>query len=346
MSDPRLPSSPRRRVALGLALLGCGLGHFYAGLPRRALGWCCWTFAGLLALAAALPSLGSAIGWRAAFFVFVVFGLTAWAGPMVDLARLRMRDLVARPVWQVVLLWLGLLLAASAVRHIVRVFLVEAFKVPTGSMTPTVLLGDHILVDKRVYRTRAPRRGEVMVFASPERPEVDFVKRVIALPGDKLEMKEGHPFLNGWAVPHCKAGSFTFPAEGDDAASTGDVEVEFLDGHAYLTFYDADGESFTRSQGPYEVDANEAWVLGDNRNKSADSRTWYGGEGGGVPRRLVKGRALFTWLNTSKDHLDVSRTGVSLTQPQLPAAMQALEAAFAHCLETAPPYDQTVPPKP
>ncbi|MCU0658856.1 MAG: signal peptidase I, partial [Polyangiaceae bacterium] len=102
---------------------------------------------------------------------------------------------------------------AVAVALLLRVFLVEAFKIPSGSMIPTLQVGDHIFVNKLAYgplvpwaRTRLfprmpPRRGDVIVFEFPENREQDFIKRVIAIPGDKLEVRDSHPYLNGWRVP-------------------------------------------------------------------------------------------------------------------------------------------------
>src|SRR5207249_5880382 len=95
----------------------------------------------------------------------------------------------------------------------IRTFIVQAFKIPSGSMIPTLQVGDHIFVNKftygpaipwtkkRFWTAMPPRRGDVMVFAFPEHPEQDFIKRVIVIPGDKLEAKNGHPWINGWEVP-------------------------------------------------------------------------------------------------------------------------------------------------
>ena len=110
----------------------------------------------------------------------------------------------------------------SACAMALRAFVVEAFKIPSGSMIPTLQVGDHIFVNKftygpaipwthkRVWNGMPPSRGDVMVFAFPEHPEQDFIKRVIAVPGDRLEARGGHPIINGWEVPSCRVGPYNY----------------------------------------------------------------------------------------------------------------------------------------
>ena len=121
----------------------------------------------------------------------------------------------------------GLVVFVGA-RVLARARVVEAFKIPAGSMIPTLLVGDHIFVDKLVYRGRGPRRGEVMVFAFPENPRQDFIKRVIALPGDRLEVRDDQLVLNGAGVPRCAVGPWSYD---DDVGQrhTGRLELERLD---------------------------------------------------------------------------------------------------------------------
>jgi signal peptidase I len=157
-------------------------------------------------------------------------------------------------------------------------------------MQPALLVGDHIMADKLVLKSRRPKRGEAIIFEFPERPEQDYVMRVIALAGDKLEVNDGHPWLNGWEVPHCVVGKAMMPAPHGKQWS-GKLHVEYLDGEAYLAFFD-EKAALGEVQGPYVVADNEVWVLGDNRNNSNDSRLWFGRRGGGVPLNNVKARAL------------------------------------------------------
>ncbi|HVH45708.1 MAG TPA: signal peptidase I [Labilithrix sp.] len=254
------------------------------------------------------------------------------------------------------------ILVAIAVAMALRAFVVEAFKIPSGSMIPTLQVGDHIFVNKftygpaipwthsRVWSHLPPERGDVIVFAYPERPEQDFIKRVIAIPGDKLEARGGHPIINGWEVPSCPAGTYTYTEQQDGARHEGEVFVEFLEDEAYLTLYDHQSLS-TDYQGPYYVKPNEAWVMGDNRNNSHDSRMWFGGTGGGVPFENVKGRALFVWLSVSET-IDWSRMFAPVMGrppshgplPGMNPALKALEGPVEKCLRDRPPLDKTRPP--
>jgi len=256
--------------------------------------------------------------------------------------------------------YLESILVAIAVAMALRAFVVEAFKIPSGSMIPTLQVGDHIFVNKftygpaipwthkRVWTHMPPDRGDVMVFAFPEKPEQDFIKRVIAVPGDKLEARSGHPIINGWEVPSCFVGVYSYnESESVLPRHEGDLYVEFLEDEAYLTLYDHASGGFPEYQGPYYVKPNEAYVMGDNRNNSHDSRMWWGGQGGGVPFENIKGRALFVWLSVAENGVDFSRLGAPVMgRPRLPGAMKALEPALDKCLKERPPVEKTTPPRP
>jgi signal peptidase I len=251
------------------------------------------------------------------------------------------------------------ILMATLVAFGLRAFVVEAFKIPSGSMIPTLQVGDHIFVNKfsygpaipwthkRVWQNMPPKRGDVMVFAYPEHPDQDFIKRVIAVPGDKLEAKNGHPVINGWEVPYCKVGTYAYTdADSLSTRHEGELDVEYLGDEAYLTFYDRAQGMFPEYQGPYYAKAGEAWVMGDNRNNSHDSRMWFGGQGGGVPFENIKGRALFVWLSVSDSGMDWSRLGAPVMgRPRLPPAMKAaLQGPLDKCLTDRPPLEKTTPP--
>ena len=345
VSEERKPS---RAVAIALAVLaGAGVGHFYIGAWRRALAWTATILVLAIATTVGLPSIGEAYGYRLAFAALLFPLVLGAAGPALDLLTIdRTRFRRIAPV-NVLLFWMAVTAVAVSFRLALRGMFVEAFKIPSASMTPSLLVGDHFFIDRHVYKTRAPDRGEVVVFALPDKPTVDYVKRVIAVPGDQLEVHDGHPWLNGWEVPHCNVGRASFSAGAGDASEEhrGDVEVEYLDGHAYLTFYETIESRMGDRFGPVTARGEDSWVLGDNRNNSFDSRL-FGGTGTGVSKDLVRGRVLFTWINVQDGRADYARVGLSSSTPELPRSMASLAPGLASCLAKRPSYEKTVPPPP
>ena len=215
--------------------------------------------------------------------------------------RSRWRPL--RAVWE----WAKSMTTALVLFFLVRSFVVEAFKIPTGSMESTLLVGDFLLVNKMVYgaevpftRTRlpamhAPERGEVIVFRWPEDPAVDFVKRVVGLPGDTLSMFDGVLQRNGAPLrePYI---SHTEP--GSDP-----VAEEFRWQQPFLV-RPAKGapppyHPSRNNWGPLVVPPKHLFVLGDNRDSSLDSRYW-----GFVPDSMVKGRPIMVYFSYAPDSAD------------------------------------------
>jgi signal peptidase I len=248
---------------------------------------------------------------------------------------------------------------AIGVALLLRAFVIEAFKIPSGSMLPTLQIQDHIFVNKlaygpqipftsfRLWSSLPPKRGDVIVFVYPDSPtdapSQDYIKRAIALPGDTLVVKDGHPIINGWRVPSCRVGEYSYH-EGTANKKHGELYMEFLGEVSYLTLFEEGGRGDTQ-QGPYNVKAGETWVLGDNRNNSSDSRAWYNGRGGGVPDANLKGRALFVWWGDPLgDRLFVSVMGT----PRVPSADADAKtvAGIERCLKQRPPVSETTPPPP
>jgi len=276
---------------------------------------------------------------------------------------------------------------AVAVALLLRAFVVEAFKIPSRSMVPTLAVGDHIFVNKfaygpmipgthsRLLSRMPPSRGDVIVFQFPERPEQDFIKRTIAIPGDVLEAYDGRPAINGWPVPRCKVGAFSYQEteSGYSSNHSGELFMEYLGKESYLTFFDQTSMStVSRSsckvdsdcqqqlsgsrcmegycaeyQGPYKVKPGEVWVMGDNRNNSHDSRGWFDGRGGGVPFDNIRGRALFVWMSFNQTNsIAWDRIGVSVMgRPKLPVNDEArLHDRVSECLKNRPSVELTTPP--
>lgn len=256
------------------------------------------------------------------------------------------------------------ILVAVGVALLLRAVLFEAFQIPSGSMLPTLQIRDHIFVnkftygpkipftEKRVLASLPPARGDVVVFEYPDpnpgNPRVDYIKRAIALPGDLLMVKGGHPILNDWPVPYCRVGEYTFGEETGFPETT-ELFVEFLGENSYLTMLEGGREHI--EEGPYRVRVGEFWVLGDNRDNSMDSRAWLGGKGAGVPYENVKGRAMFVWLSFNEQKVDP--LGVTwdrlftnvMGTPRLPKeASETLKAGITRCLAQRPA--ETNPPPP
>jgi signal peptidase I len=191
--------------------------------------------------------------------------------------------------------WLGLTIGAVVLAAgIVRPFIVEAFKIPSKAMVPTLVVGDEIMVDKL---RRVPHRGDVIVFKYPLDPQTDYVKRVVGLPGDVVEIKTGdviemgpaHLVVNGVEAPRERVQGDCTPAEERVPCV---LWRETLDGRSYEIATDAAlGE-----QGSFErvvVPPGRLFVLGDNRDNSSDSRVW-----GTVPLEYVKGTVRFVWWSS------------------------------------------------
>jgi len=207
----------------------------------------------------------------------------------------------------------------------IRTFAIQAFKIPTGSMRENLLIGDHLLVNKLVYSPsfgtledrimgkRPIERGDVIVFKYPEQPDRDFIKRVIGLPGETVEVRNKRVFVNGKPLPEdvqlcSEAPDGSMTCEDADPAETGPYKVYFL--HAALQPDDPEyglrSETVRERWGPRVVPEGHLLVLGDNRDNSRDSRYWADPF---LPRDQVKGRALIVYWSYEATRAEYQRTG-------------------------------------
>lgn len=152
------------------------------------------------------------------------------------------------------------ILWAAALALVIRTFIIAPFKIPSGSMRPTLIEGDRILVNKFLYRFHEPRRGDIIVFRFPENPKRPFIKRLIAAGEDEVEIRQGHVLVNGRRLDAAAVQDFTYHNQGQ---------------------FGQEGAATT-------VPADMYYVLGDNSSSSHDSRFW-----GFVPKRFLIGKAVY-----------------------------------------------------
>ena len=182
------------------------------------------------------------------------------------------------------------LVIAVGLALFVRTFVFQAFKIPTGSMEPNLLVGDHLIVNKAIFSPaptalerailphRDIRRGEVIVFKFPKEPQRDFIKRVIGLPGDQIELRRKKIYVNG-VVQDEPYAHFLFPLSPESDRRSDDLKEEY---------------------GPVTVPPGQFFAMGDNRDNSEDSRFW-----GFLPATYVKGKALFIYFSVGNTASDI-----------------------------------------
>lgn len=179
---------------------------------------------------------------------------------------------------------------AALLALLVRMFVVTAYKVPTGSMQPTLKAGDFIFSTRFDYKIGTPERGDVVVFSYPQQARVNYVKRVIALPGEKVEIKNGIIFVNDKAF-HTEA-DMKSAEEDNPNRDIFDVYSETLPEQETYQIIRKKQMGQESSFGPLVVPENQVFVLGDNRDASDDSRYW-----GTVPYEYLHGQVRLIWFS-------------------------------------------------
>ncbi|MBM3361202.1 MAG: signal peptidase I [Betaproteobacteria bacterium] len=231
----------------------------------------------------------------------------------VDVAQTQAK-LLMQPWW---LDWTAGLFPVIAIVFILRSFLFEPFKIPSGSMIPTLLINDLILVNKFHYGVRlpvvntkiidnnSPRHGDVMVFRYPPKPSLDYIKRVVGLPGDEVAYLNKQISVNGKPLVQKPLPEFF---DADALRYSRQFEERTADGsHSYRIIVEADRPAFVPAADDFKFRENcrysaegvvckvppgHYFMIGDNRDNSLDSRFW-----GFVPEENIVGKAFFVWMN-------------------------------------------------
>jgi len=200
---------------------------------------------------------------------------------------------------------------------ILRSFLIEPFRIPSGSMMPTLLDGDFILVNKFTYGIRLPvlnkkivdignpQRGDVMVFRYPNNPNIDYIKRVVGLPGDKISYFNKQLYVNGTLMGQVDEGTYDATGAGITMAGA-KLKLENLENVKHNILISNDRPIMNVE---LTVESGQYFVMGDNRDNSNDSRFW-----GTVPEENLVGKAFMIWMNwdSTNDGITWNRLGKSI----------------------------------
>lgn len=196
---------------------------------------------------------------------------------------------------------------------VLRSFMLEPFKIPSGSMYPTLQVGDFIVVNKFAYGIKLPvtqtklipvglpERGDVVVFKFPNDPAVDYIKRVVGLPGDEISYINRKVFVNGKAIKQAEIGKYLGTGSGKSMTGVMEAEETTFSGKSYRILLDKDKLKYEMPT--IIVPEGEYFVMGDNRDYSNDSRFW-----GTVPEKNLKGKAFGIWMNWD-ENVDFGRIG-------------------------------------
>jgi len=257
-------------------------------------------------------------------FALILFSLLVLTGAIWLLDRFLLRG--KRPAGATEPWWVEYAKSFFPVILIVfllRSFFVEPFKIPSGSMIPTLHVGDFILVNRYTYGLRLPiinkkfieinqpQRGDVMVFHYPEDPSTDYIKRVIGVPGDVVVYRNKRLWINGAEQELKRDGDYNYVDNSTLSFTHTERFIEDLGGHAHPVILDPERPllrlegvanfplheqcAYSEEEVRCTVPPGNYFMMGDNRDNSRDSRYW-----GFVPDRMIVGKAFFIWMNFSE----------------------------------------------
>lgn len=280
MNEDKLPKKRTINVigAAFLSFLMLGLGQISCGKIKRGILIYIASFflasMGVIICTQPFPPLNivipAIIFWG--LYVFVIFDAIRIARDPENTLKMKpiIGYLILVAIWQVDSRIVSPVIASTVKRDFI-----QAYKIPSGAMTPTLLIGDQILVDKHIYKKQGPARRDIVIFPYPVKPEQDFIKRIVALGGDTIEVKEKQIYLNGELLnePYAvHADPNIFPAEKNQR-----------------DFY-----------GPVTVPKDSVFVMGDNRDNAYDSRFW-----GFVKKDTIKAKIINLYWSWDKEEGEV-----------------------------------------
>lgn len=253
-------------------------------------------FSGILAIATLISGL--------------IWGIDSWFFKKKRLAQWKAQDttLAEKPPEPKLVEYARSFFPILLIVFLLRAFVAEPFRIPSGSMKPTLLEGDFVLVNKylyglrlpifgtEIYKVQKPQVGDVFVFRFPKDPSFDFIKRVVAVPGDRISYKNKTLYINGNPLPQKFLGK-----EIDKDISGQSWEVEHFSeklGKIDHSIFVHPGEGITMDE--ITVPPGKYFAMGDNRDNSDDSRVW-----GFVPEELILGKANYIWLSVDLKNWDL-----------------------------------------
>lgn len=240
-----------------LSVLVQGLGHFYCGRAKRGIV-IYFVYSFLIVLTALLALIN--------IYIAALILLSITIAVIVDAVKIAKNETNYKlKKYNKFYIYFAIYLLSAFFSPVegvlIKHYLLQAFKIPSGAMEPSILVGDHILANKFVYNFEEPKRGDIIIFEYPEDLSKDFIKRVVGLGGDKIEITNKQVYINDEALEE-----------------------------QYAVFKAGDTSSFgiqkSRNFGPFTVPDGHFFVMGDNRDNSHDSRYW-----GTVAKEAIKGRA-------------------------------------------------------
>ena len=273
MDKPRNPW-----IAALLSLLTIGLGQVYAGAPKRGVGF----FILYRLLSIVFLTLLVVLAPKTGLLLFVSFIIVCPLFVLIDAARIAKShreyyECKRYNKWYYYLL-IPIIITISIdplTVGLVRHYIIQAYTIPSGAMKDTILVGDRIITDKLIYQHSDPQRGDVIVFIYPLDPSKDFIKRVVAVGGDTVQLMDKKLLINGQLVDE------PFVRYSDPKIRSGETSPR-------------------DNLGPLQVPEDQYFVMGDNRDESYDSRFWRF-----VPRSEVKGKARSIYFSWDKDNASV-----------------------------------------